>query len=220
MTIPPLEVAVLDMAGTTVEENGTVERSVGLAMRSVGLPADPAGLRRHRGLPKSRMFQLLVDDDDRAQCAYRAFTDAIVDAVRAGAMSAKPGAADVFARLRGAGVRIALITGFAPDVRDPIIDALGWADAVDLVLSPEDVGRGRPYPDLIWAAAARLGATGVRSLLVAGDTRSDLVAAERSGAAVRIGVLGGAHSEAELREAPHTALVHGIAELPVAAGFG
>jgi len=49
---------------------------------------------------------------------------------------------------------------------------------------------------------------------VAGDTVSDLVAGTRSGASIVAGVLTGAHSAAELAEAPHTHLLGSIAELP------
>jgi beta-phosphoglucomutase-like phosphatase (HAD superfamily) len=47
--------------------------------------------------------------------------------------------------------------GFSPATRDAIIAALGWAPLVDLVLSPADAGRGRPWPDMPLTALLRLG---------------------------------------------------------------
>ncbi|MFI0418371.1 HAD family hydrolase [Spongiactinospora sp. 9N601] len=209
-----VKVAVLDMAGTTVEENGSVPAAVERALRSVGVPPAPARLRELRGMPKQRMFELIVPDAIRARAAYEEFVRAVVEAVRSGTVTAKPGAPSVFGRLRAHGIKIALITGFPREIRDLVLEELGWSGFADLVLSPEDVGRGRPYPDLVWAAAARLEATGVRSTLVAGDTRNDLLAAYRAGVPAAIGVLGGAHDEDELRRVPHAAIISGIAELP------
>jgi len=49
---------------------------------------------------------------------------------------------------------------------------------------------------------------------VVGDTTSDLVAGARAGASLVIGVLSGAHSRAELAQAPHTHLIDSVADLP------
>ena len=100
--------------------------------------------------------------------------------------------------------------------RDALVDALGWRNAVDLTLTPEEaVGRrGRPYPDLVLTAALRLGVDDVRHIAVAGDTTNDLIAGWRAGASVVAGVLTGAHDRATLRTAPHTHLLDSIADLP------
>ena len=56
-------------------------------------------------------------------------------------------------------MQVCLTTGFAPSTRDALLHALGWGDEVDLALSPADVGRGRPAPDMILGAMARLAST-------------------------------------------------------------
>ena len=80
----------------------------------------------------------------------------------------------VFRELRAAGVRVCLSTGFAPSTRDALLRALGWEAEIDLALSPADVGRGRPAPDMILGAMQRLGVEDPRAVVVAGDTVSDL----------------------------------------------
>jgi phosphoglycolate phosphatase len=79
-----------------------------------------------------------------------------------------PGAAELFAACRDAGIKVCLATGFSPATRDAIVAALGWGDLVDLVLSPADAGRGRPWPDLPLTALLRLGRGSVRELAAAG----------------------------------------------------
>ncbi len=218
---PPIRLAALDMAGTTVADEGAVEEAFQSALDAVGLVAgdlteDPgAYIRRTMGQSKIAVFtELLGGDRHRAGRANTAFESAFDQAVDRGEVTALPGAEDTFAALRDAGVRICLTTGFSPATRDRIVDALDWAGRIDLALSPADAGRGRPWPDMILTAVLRLRIDDVAEVAVAGDTASDLVAGTRSGASVVAGVLTGAHTAEELGDAPHTHLLGSIAELP------
>jgi phosphonatase-like hydrolase len=220
---PPIRLAVLDMAGTTVRDGGIVESSFLRALASIGIDEDdPANAERLEyvqatmGQSKIEVFRGLLHDEDLAQRATRGFEAAIAETVRAGAVEALPGAVDTFATLRGAGVRICLTTGFAPETQQLLMDALGWGHLVDLTLAPGPGLRGRPYPDLALQALMTLGVDDVRSLAVAGDTANDLRAGWRAGAGVVAGVLTGAHGRAELEAAPHTHILATIADLPAA----
>ncbi len=125
-----------------------------------------------------------------------------------------PGAPGGAARdLRARGVKVCLTTGFAPSTRDALLDALDWRGSVDLALSPADVGRGRPAPDLILGAMTRLGIEDPGAVAVVGDTVSDLEAGTAAGARAVIGVLSGAHDEATLAAAPHTAILPDVSGL-------
>ena len=217
----PIRLAALDMAGTTVADEGAVAEAFQSALDAVGLVAgdlmdDPgAYVRRTMGQSKITVFtELLGGDGHRAARANEAFESAFDQAVDRGEVAALPGAEDAFAALRDGGVRICLTTGFSPATRDRILDALGWRGRVDLVLSPADAGRGRPWPDMILAAVLRLRIDDVAEVAVAGDTTSDLVAGSRSGASIVAGVLTGAHTRDELAEAPHTHLLNSIADFP------
>jgi len=157
---------------------------------------------------------LLGGDRHRAEQANAAFEDAFGKAVDRGEVAAIPGTESCLATLRQADMRLCLTTGFSPTTRDRIITALGWVGMVDLVLSPADAGRGRPWPDMILTAVLRLRIDDVAEVAVVGDTSSDLVAGARAGASLVIGVLSGAHSRADLARAPHTHLIDSVADLP------
>jgi phosphonatase-like hydrolase len=220
---PDIRLAVLDMAGTTVRDEGIVESSFLLALESIGIPRDDPAMagrleyvQATMGQSKIEVFRGLLDDEELAQRATRGFEAAVAETVRAGAVSALPGAEDTFEALRSAGVKICLTTGFAPETQQLIVDALGWGEAVDLTLAPGDGLRGRPYPDLALHALVQLGIDDVRSIAVAGDTANDLLAGWRAGAGVVAGVLTGAHGRAELEAAPHTHILDSVAQLPAA----
>lgn len=218
---PPIRMVALDMAGTTVADEGAVEEAFQAALDEVGLiAADLRGtadayVRRTMGRSKIEVFtELLEGDRHRAAQANLAFEAAFDRAVDRGEVAPIDGASDVLAALRAAGVRTCLTTGFSPTTRDHIIDALNWVGAVDLALSPADAGRGRPWPDMILTAVLRLHIDDVAEVCVVGDTTSDLLAGTRAGASLVVGVLSGAHREEELQEAPHTHLLPSVADLP------
>ncbi len=217
----PIRMVALDMAGTTVADDGAVEEAFQQALDAVGLTAgDLRGsaneyVRRTMGQSKITVFtELLGGDHHRATEANAAFERAFDQAVERGEVEAIPGAFDTLVALRKAGLRICLTTGFSPATRAKIIASLDWAGAIDLALSPADAGRGRPWPDMILTALMRLGIDAVAEVAVVGDTTSDLLAGTRSGASVVAGVLTGAHSRQELAEAPHTHLLDSVVDLP------
>jgi phosphoglycolate phosphatase len=223
--VTPIRLAVLDMAGTTVREDGLVERSFRAALRSQS-PALPDDLderfRRARGSSKLDMLtEALGGDVERGRRAHDAFQSELIAAVGRGEVTAQDDAAGALAALRDLGLRVALITGFGREVRDAVVERLGWTTLVDLVLSPEDAGRGRPSPDLVLTALIRLEIDDVREVAVAGDTVHDVVAGSRAGAGIVAGVLTGAHGRAQLEAAPHTHILDTIGELPaVVRGWG
>jgi phosphoglycolate phosphatase len=158
-------------------------------------------VRSSMGQSKIEVFRRILGHEAIARKANDAFEDHYAAAVRNGAVAPVPGAEDTLMRLRDAGIRVCLATGFSPSTRDAIIDELAWGGLIDLALSPADAGRGRPWPDLPLTALLKLRGGAVSELAVAGDTTSDIESGLRAGAAVVAGVLTGADSRADLERA-------------------
>lgn len=212
--------ACLDMAGTTVRDDGAVEAAFAAALDAVGVtPGSPRRaeaarvVRETMGWSKADVFAKLLDPAD-APHATAAFAAAYEALVAAGSVTPLPGALDVIRALRGSGVKVCLTTGFAPSTRDALVAALGWGREIDLALSPADVGRGRPAPDMVLRAMAHLGVADPNAVAVVGDTVSDLEAGTAAGAGAVVGVLSGAHDEAQLEAVPHTAILPDVTGLP------
>ncbi|WP_326954831.1 HAD family hydrolase [Amycolatopsis sp. NBC_01286] len=215
------ELVVLDMAGTTVADDGLVVRAFTEAIRAIGVSDEryPDMLEYvvdTMGQSKITVFRALLDDETLAQQANAAFEGAYGDLVRGGACTPIDGAEDVVRGLREDGVKVAFTTGFAPATQLAILDALGWRDLADLALAPGDGVRGRPFPDLVLTAALRLEVTDVRHVAVVGDTASDVLCGRRAGASVVAGVLTGAGRREDLLEATH--VLDSVRELPAVLG--
>jgi phosphoglycolate phosphatase len=200
--------ACLDMAGTTVADDGSVMAAFAAAMEQSGLaPGTPgydesAGIvRETMGQSKIEVFRRVLGREAAAQAANKVFEQHYAASARAGAITPLPGAAETMTALRAAGIRVCLATGFSPGTRDMVLDVLGWRQLIDLALSPADAGRGRPWPDLPLTALLRLGGGAVGELVVAGDTASDIESGLRAGAGLVAGVLTGSGSRDELERA-------------------
>ncbi|WP_433656747.1 phosphonatase-like hydrolase [Nocardia sp. CA-128927] len=214
-----IQLAVLDMAGTTVADGGLVLRAFDEAATAAGIAAEGPEREQARkyvldtmGQSKITVFRALLTDEDRAQEANRAFEsayEALIDEVD---ITPIPGAAEAITKLRGAGVKVALTTGFSRSTQDRLLQALDWKDIADLTLAPSDAGRGRPYPDMVLTALLRLQADAVDRVAVLGDTTSDIATGLAAGARIVAGTLTGAHDDAQLRAAGATHVVPSVVE--------
>lgn len=221
-----ITVCCMDMAGTTVSDDGLVEAAFldALAARGVG-EDDPRRegmldyVRETMGTSKIVVFRALFPEEADAQAANAAFEAAYARRLDDGLVTPMPGAAETIAALRGAGVKVALLTGFSAETRDRLVAALRWEAVADLLICPAEAGRGRPYPDMVLGAFMRLGGEDVRDVAVVGDTAADVASGIHAGASVVAGVLSGADDAARLEAAGATHVLGSVAELPPILGL-
>jgi len=220
----PVELVVLDMAGTTVVDDGVVEQAFARVADRVDLgPAltrDEAlqYVRDTMGQSKIEVFRHLAGGDERvAQRANEQFEIAYGELVDENGVDPIEGAGDLIDALRASGIAVVLTTGFSPDTRDRLLDALAWK--VDAALSPIDAGRGRPAPDLVLAALLRTGASSVASVVVVGDTVSDVLSGRAAGAGLVVGVTTGAHTRERLLAAGADVVLDSVRDLVGLAAF-
>jgi phosphoglycolate phosphatase len=202
-----ISVLCLDMAGTTVSDGSSVMTAFTDAIGGETLPvrefsAAMKYVRATMGQSKIEVFRHILGDEAAAQRVNASFEGHYAKSVADGQITAMPGAEHLFAAARDAGIKVCLATGFSIATRDAIIAALGWADRVDLLLSPSDAGRGRPWPDMPLTALLRLGGGSVHELAVVGDTPSDIEAGLRAGAGIVAGVLTGDSPRPDLEAVP------------------
>ena len=106
-----VELVVFDMAGTTVTDDGLVERAFVLAAKRSGL-ADTADevaeaiefVRETMGQSKLDVFRELTDSEEAAVAATAEFEAAYGELVEQVGVTAIAGAADLFQELRDSGV--------------------------------------------------------------------------------------------------------------------
>ena len=213
-----VRLVVFDLAGTTVDDGAQVVTAFVTALRPHGVTPGAGEIAAVRGTSKrdaiSRLLPPGPNHEDHLTAAYAAFQRELLAAYAKTPVTPIDGALDLFDRLRRGGTRIALNTGFDRKITEAILDQVRWRVHIfDAVICVDDVRAGRPAPYLIFRAMEMTGTTSVHHVMNVGDTVNDLWAGVNAGVKWNVGVLSGAHDEARLAAAPHTAILPSVATI-------
>jgi phosphonatase-like hydrolase len=219
-----IELVVFDMAGTTVNDDDSVNRCLRSSLAAAGLSVTGAQVNAVMGLPKPTAIALLIEQSD-SRNELRDQIDAIHDDFVSRSIAfyrddpsvyEVPGATRVFEALKRSGIRVALDTGFNRSIARVVLDRLNWSrsDSIDGTICSDEVTRGRPHPDMIHTLMARFGVGDAQRVAKVGDTPADLQEGASAGCGLIVGVTGGTHSRRELEPYPHSTLIETIADFP------
>lgn len=218
-----ISLAVLDIAGTTVDVTDGVPDALIRAFGEHGLTVSPAQVQAVRGISKRDAIRALLGavapdgaDAGLAEGILIRFRSNLGEWYRAHPIAPLPGAAEAIRELKRRGVAVWLATGFDRELGQEVVRRAGLAELIDGLATDDDVERGRPAPDLIRFAMARSGVNDPGRVVAVGDTCADLDAAAAAGVGCAVGVLSGAHDQERLSPRPHDLLLPGIGELPEA----
>ncbi|HHU40191.1 MAG TPA: HAD family phosphatase [Propionibacterium sp.] len=212
---------VFDMDGTLTdsEEEWDVVRR-GLA-EADGVPWPGEATQAMMGMSTPEWTAYLVEAvglRGTAHEAGRRTIDGMADAYRSGRIPVLPGAVDAVRRM-AAIAPLAVASSSPPELIEAGLDLLGVRDLVGVVVSTEEVERGKPHPDGFLEAASRLGVdpttcvaiedstNGVKSALAAG-MRTVVVPPRFHPPAAE--VLDRAHAVIDDLDALTVELVHGL----------
>lgn len=200
------KLAVFDVAGTIVSDDGVVLAAFEEAFREVvpGLWDEQSEkfikyATDTMGQAKIEVFEHLLGSQELANQAALKFQDYYLTR----ASEAKPfvGVEQMFKSLRSNGVKIAVNTGFNRSTLDQMISGLGWVDLIDATATPSETNEGRPSPAMLRYVADTLGVEDPTEVAILGDTASDIESGIRFGAGLKVGVLSGAHDSDTLLQA-------------------
>lgn len=220
-----IELAVFDMAGTTVDDHGIVYIALQDAVSETGARVQAADLQEWMGADKVAAITALMrlggqePTGERVAGAFTRFREILAQRYADTPPVALPGVKAAIATLRARGIKVALTTGFDDDVAYPLLDSLGWtvgsgsASTVDAVVTTSEVAQGRPAPYMIHRAMEKTGVHDARAVLAAGDTAVDVQAGRNAGC-ISVGVLTGKLNREQLAAHPHDYILSSVAEVP------
>jgi phosphonatase-like hydrolase len=217
-----IEMVVLDIAGTTLQEDGAVYVALREAVEAAGGAPSTADIEHWMGADKrtaiTRMLSPVFAAEPPSEAVDAAFADfhtRLTAAYTARPPRVFPGVEDALAKLRAAGIKVALTTGFDRRVVGMVLAAVGWDESLlDAVICTDDVPLGRPAPYMIFQAMAATRVQDVACVLTAGDTVRDLQAGTNAGAGMVVGVLTGGMTAEGLGGVRHTHLLPSVAGIP------
>lgn len=132
------------------------------------------------GPPERGCIALLAPTADLDEAERRFF--AFYEDGHEGAVRLFDGIAALVERVRRRGWKVAVVTGKSRRTAEFSLRELGLWDRLDLLVSNDDLTRGKPDPEGIMLASARLGIP-VDRLLMVGDMPADVEAGRAAGAA-------------------------------------
>jgi len=201
------KLAIFDMAGTTVEEGGAVYRTLKESVEKHDFPVSPEKLSQIAGMNKYEAIHYLLPEPVAGD---QALIDTIFEDFKNRLdqiylhdpfVSEKPGVTQLFEKLRKKGIRVALNTGYARAQATILIDRLQWHEHIDDSITSDEVDRGRPHTDMIFALMKRANIHDCQKVVKVGDTINDIQEGLNANCGLVVGVLGGAHNEEQLSEA-------------------
>jgi len=220
-----IDLVIFDMAGTTVRDDDAVNVCLREALANkTAVTRDE--VNKVMGLPKPIAIRLLLEEKlggpgqvsaAVVELVYQDFLARMLNHYRtAPGIEPMPHTLDTFCRLKEAGVRLALDTGFSRPIVDAILERLGWNSGglLDATVASDEVPRGRPHADLALRAMELTGVRNASRVAKVGDTPSDLQEGIAAGCGMVVGVTNGSHTREQLSAHAHTHLIDSLAELP------
>lgn len=181
----PLRGVLLDVDGTLVASNDAHARSWVDAFREFGLDVAYERVRPLIGEGGDKLLPQLTGLDHESpratQLSERRWE--IFERDYLPHLVPTPGARELVARLRDAGLEPIVATSATEDEVQAILEQAGLADLVPKRTSSDDAERSKPDPDIVHAALAR-GHLDAAEALFVGDTPYDVTAGRRAGVAV------------------------------------
>jgi phosphonatase-like hydrolase len=220
-----ISLVVFDIAGTLMEDTGVLARSFLQTFEVSGIPASEAGIQQLRGAAKrdvirhfavKHLGQESTQIEEKVDQAYSTFRRLLEENYTKEDTKPVAGAEDTLKWLKDREILIATTTGFYRQVRDLVLEKLGWDGSFfDCNVCSDDVPRGRPAPYMIFECMGSLKVSDVHKVIVIGDTPLDLQAGCNAGCEGVIGVLSGSHGIETLGITRHTHIIPSVGSLPM-----
>lgn len=214
------QLAVFDMAGTTINDRDEVYRVLREATEREGARYSDETFQRYMGTEKFYAIGNLLREggieptEDVHNKAWEWFRAELARTYKENPPAPLPGVEDMLAALRGKGIKIGLTTGFAREIVDIILTAMGWDEGViDTAVAGDEVEHGRPQPDQILAVMDKLGVADKAAVISLGDTESDVRSAQNAGV-TSVGVLTGHLSREDFERLGADHVLESAADLP------
>ncbi|WP_192350846.1 HAD family hydrolase [Algoriphagus sp. Y33] len=219
-----IKLIVFDMAGTTVNENNVVYKTLQLAINKLGhdvtlhdVLLNGGGKEKLQAI-RDIMRPAYNSSDSLEKDAQAAFSDFLIllkDAYENLTVTTYEGTVALFEYLRKNGVKTALNTGYNTKTALSLLEKLNWGEGqtFDALVTADDVDRSRPAPDMILLAMEKCGISNPKEVAKVGDSMVDIEEGKAAHCGLTFGVTTGAQTADQLNAARPDFIIDSLPEL-------
>jgi len=214
---------VFDMAGTTVNENNIVYKTLRNAINTVGgyeltlteVLAHGAGKEKLQAIKTVLKNSLNLVDDELAQRMFTLFLAELEHAYEVEEIYPNANAEELFAILKDHDILRVLNTGYDRKTAESLLEKLNWkvGKEIDALITASDVPRNRPYPDMIERAMQQFEIADPGAVVKIGDSIIDIQEGQQAGCGLSIGITTGAHNTVQLKSANPDYVINDLLEI-------
>ncbi|KMQ66663.1 HAD family hydrolase [Chryseobacterium angstadtii] len=214
-----IELLVLDMAGTTINEDNVVYKTLTDAVNDYGYEvtldkvlSSCAGMEKLEAI--TSLLREIKGNEDDAPAIFENFSDQLKEAYQK--LEVKPinGTEDFLLKMKAKNKKVVLNTGYTSEIAHQLLDKLQWKENVhfDALITADDVSESRPSPEMIHLAMKKFNIQEPGKVLKAGDSVIDIEEGKNAGCGMTVAVLSGAQSRTELEKAAPDYILNTISE--------
>jgi phosphonatase-like hydrolase len=223
MNLKHIKLVVFDMAGTTVDEQNVVYKTLQKAINTKNLDVSLEEVLEH-GAGKEK-YQAIIDilqatinldlNDEFAREIFNDFQELLDEAYEELEVETFEGVLDLFSLLRQKDINIALNTGYNSRIANLLLYKLDWelGREYDLLITANDVENSRPNPEMIELARTHFKITKPSQVLKAGDSTVDILEGKNANCGITVGVLSGAQTKKQLEKAKPDLILDSLKDL-------
>ncbi|WP_202986004.1 HAD family hydrolase [Pedobacter gandavensis] len=218
-----IKMVVFDMAGTTVNENNIVYKTLRNAINTVGgfdlslaeVLAHAAGREKLQAIKSVLKCCLNLVNDQLAEEMFNVFLQELAHAYEVEPVYPNANVEELFRLLKDRNVLRVLNTGYNRETAEALLVKLNWnvGRDVDALITASDVPMNRPHPDMINLAIEKFGIENPSSVVKIGDSIIDIQEGQNAGCRLSIGITTGAHNRLQLNSAHPNYIIDDLLEL-------
>jgi phosphonatase-like hydrolase len=217
-----VKMVVFDMAGTTVDENNVVYKTLQKAINEKGyhltldeVLKEGAGKEKLQAVKSILAEYLQINDNELASEIYISFLAQLGKAYATMEIFPQDNALELFHQLKKRDILVILNTGYNMETAEMLIKKLGWKKGIDFdgLVTATDVQNNRPQPDMILLAMKQFHVSEGGEVVKVGDSIIDIEEGEQAGCKMNIGITTGAHTREQLQTANPDHIIDNLVEL-------
>ncbi len=217
-----IKMVVFDMAGTTVDEDNVVYKTLQKTINAAGYDfslqqvlTTGAGKEKLKAIKDIITLSGAVPLEQLSNKIYNSFIDELAYAYDSFELKPQQGAEETFKLLRAKNILVILNTGYDEKTAVTILEKLRWETGkqIDGLITASDVVHNRPEPDMILLAMEKFGIEDAAEVIKVGDSIIDIEEGKNAGCKLSIGITTGAHTYEQLATAHPDHIIHHLTEL-------